>query len=85
MSRGEAARLLAVVALASCCGCRCRPLSSAGGEVRAQPPALPFGDVWVGAQRTLELQNTGRAELRVTLEPAPPFGAEAEVCCRAER
>ena len=78
MDRLKFLSLLAVLALL---GCRENRVSVAGGELLVQPVSVDFGQTFRGHRGTaaLELQNTGRSGLDVTLELGTPFDAPALV------
>lgn len=74
-------RILSLLVVCALAGCRENQVSAAGGELLVQPASLDFGQTFVGHRRaaTIELRNTGRMGLDVTLEVGAPFDAPASV------
>jgi hypothetical protein len=62
-------------------GCRSPELVSAAGDLRADRERVGFGDVWLNftAQTPLQITNTGRTSLTLTLVTTGPFVAPASV------
>lgn len=78
----ERLRILCLLVVCAFAGCRENSsVAALDGELLVNPPSLDFGRTWVGhrAAKTLELQNTGRRALDVTLELGAPFDAPASV------
>ena len=74
-------RILSLVVVCALGGCRENLVSGSDGELLVQPARVDFGQRWVGYRgtRTLELQNTARMAMDVTLELTAPFDAMASV------
>ena len=70
--------LVPILFLLALAGCGDAPLVGAEGELAFRPDSLDFGDVWIGhpAERSLVLENGGRATVRVELSTDEPFGLE---------
>ncbi|MFT3710999.1 MAG: hypothetical protein QM817_25515 [Archangium sp.] len=70
-------KLSILVLVVSAAGCRCgtNELLDASSDLQVRPERLNFGSVWVGhrAVQKLELQNSGRMSLSVTLSVDAPF------------
>jgi outer membrane protein assembly factor BamB len=70
-------RFLRILSLLTCAlvGCRDAALSSSTSGLEVRPERVNFGQVWLGhpAAQTIELVNTGRETLEVTLVLGAPF------------
>lgn len=78
MTFGGNLRGLALLAMLGLLSCRGEALSEAAATLEVNPREVVFGPAWVG-ERTraeVELRNTGRAPLNVSLELPPPFSVE---------
>lgn len=73
----RAALPLLALAIAFACSSE-PPLGNALGELRVSPDSIEFARTFVGysSERTLQLENTGRASLRTELHVDPPFAVE---------
>lgn len=77
----ERLRILSLLVLCALAGCRENEVATATAELLVQPARVDFGRKWLGHRGTsvLELQNTGRMSMDVTLELGAPFDAQALV------
>ncbi|MFZ5443197.1 MAG: hypothetical protein ACOZQL_24525 [Myxococcota bacterium] len=74
-------RKLSAVLLALLAGCRDERLAATEGELLVQPARVVLERVWVGHEASvdLELQNTSRRKLDVTLSVAAPWEIEPAI------
>jgi outer membrane protein assembly factor BamB len=74
-------RILCLLVVCVFAGCRDRLATATEGELLIQPARVDFGQRWWGHRgtRVLELQNTARGGLEVTLEVGAPFDAPLSV------
>jgi hypothetical protein len=74
-------RKLSLLVLALVGGCKAPALADAASELQVRPERLDFGTVWVGhrSAQKLELQNSGRMSLEVTLQVEAPFEVPASI------
>lgn len=74
-------RILSLLVVCALGGCRENQVAATEGELLVQPARVDFGQRWVAHRgtRVLELQNTARMTMDVTLELSAPFDAPASV------
>ncbi len=78
-------RVLSLLAVTTLVACRDAKVSVSLAELVVQPQAIDFGAAFVGHRdtTTIELRNTGRHALLVTLDLATPFDAPESVTVNA--